>query len=346
VRCLYLGLALTACTSAATSPTPGDARQADASDAAVDLGDAADVPADTGDGAGAPEGGDTAADAPAEIAAACTRGPTPARSWATWPMPAAGTSGPRAPSYDTTSPGVVLDRLTQLTWQRAHHPDLLDWQAAIDHCACLTLAGHDDWRLPSRIELVSLADYSRANPAIDPVAFPGTPDEWFWSSSPRPDSDPPTAFYVAYFDGNTHHAALDVPYRVRCVRGGTATPAARPAYALTADTVTDPHTGLTWQRRTDPTDRTFAEAASHCAALPLAGGGWRLPDMKELQTLIDETRSDPAIDQAAFPETPGEGFWAGHRLVETAGFAWFVSFSGGIAYNSPEDHPYRVRCVR
>jgi hypothetical protein len=333
VRCLTLGLALTACASA-TSRGPGDAGQSDSGD----------VPADAGETSA--DAMDAAAEATPETAAACTLAPAPARPWATWPMPAPGTTGPRAPSYDTSSPGLVLDRLTQLTWQRAPYPDLLDWQAATDHCACLTLGGHDDWRLPSRIELVSLADYTRANPAIDPVAFPGTPDEWFWSSSRRPDSDPPTAFYVAYFDGNTHRAALDVPYRVRCVRGGTATPSVHPAYVLSADTVTDPGTGLTWQRRFDPTERIFSDAASHCAALPLGGGGWRLPDMKELQTLIDETRSDPAIDEAAFPETPGEGFWAGHRLVETAGFAWFVSFSGGIAYNSPEDHPYRVRCVR
>lgn len=288
-----------------------------------------------------------AADAAPEVAPACAVAPLPAQRWARWPMPIPGGMGPRAASYDTSTPGVVLDRVTQLTWQRAHHPTLMEWQAASDHCACLTLGGHDDWRLPSRIELVSLADYTRANPAIDPQVFPDTPDEWFWSSSLRPASDPPTAFYVAYFDGNTHHAALDVPYRVRCVRGGaTSPPGAPPAYAVTADTVTDPATGLTWQRRFDPAERTFPQGLAHCAALSLAGGGWRLPDMKELQTLIDETRTDPAIDETIFSDTPGEGFWASHRLVETPGFAWFVSFSSGIAYNSPEDHPYRVRCVR
>jgi hypothetical protein len=262
----------------------------------------------------------------------------PAAGWAGWPMP-----DPAATSYDTTTPGVVLDRVTGLEWQRDVPAEMLDWQGARAACACLSLGGHRDWRLPSRIELVSIVDYTRHDPAIDSQIFPDTPTDWFWSASPVAASDPPAAWYVAFFDGDTHHAELTVAYHHRCVRGGTAP---GPRFTTPGDgTVLDWATHLTWQASVDDSQRTFAEASAACAALPLAGGGWRLPTMKELQTLIDEGRSDPAIDPV-FPGTPGEGFWAANSLAGLPGNAWFVSFAAGIAYNSAADHFYRVRCAR
>jgi hypothetical protein len=48
------------------------------------------------------------------------------------------------------------------------------------------LCGAADWRLPSRVELHSLADYSRQAPALDTGYFPDAwpTSQWFWSSSP------------------------------------------------------------------------------------------------------------------------------------------------------------------
>jgi hypothetical protein len=258
-------------------------------------------------------------------------------AWAAWPLP--NPAGTPAQSYDTSTPGVAVDRVTGLSWQRAILPDNLDWQQAKLACSCLVLGGHDDWRLPSRIELVSLVDFTRQEPALDPVVFPDTPHEWFWSSSVVAGTDPPAAWYVAFFDGDTHYAGLEVPYRVRCVRGAIAT---APRFTARPDgTVADATTGLTWQKSIT-SGRTWAEAKTTCAALP----GWRLPDMKELQTIIDEHRSDPAVDPALFPDTPDEGFWAATPLAGTTDAAWFVSFAAGIAYNSRVDHLYNVRCVR
>jgi hypothetical protein len=68
--------------------------------------------------------------------------------------------------------------------------------------------------------------------------------------------------------------------------------------------------------------------------------------MKELQTLVDESRASPTIDADAFPDTPAEGFWAATPLVGSSAAFWFVSFDEGIAYNALRTHPYRYRCVR
>lgn len=70
--------------------------------------------------------------------------------------------------------GTVTDRATGLTWQQADSGRGMDWEHALGYCESLSLAGKDDWRLPSVKELQSLVDYSRSpettrSPAIDSI---------------------------------------------------------------------------------------------------------------------------------------------------------------------------------
>jgi hypothetical protein len=255
------------------------------------------------------------------------------------------TSAPNSPRYDTSSPDVVVDLLTGLAWQRAVDPAAYAWGDARDFCDCTTLGGFADWRLPTRIELVSIVDFTKANPAIPTVAFPATPSDYFWSAS-MVAGTPSAAWYVYFLDGNTHSADLDTPHRVRCVRSTTKMTLPSPRYGIPGDgTVLDVASMLVWQRDVDDNLRTWSEATNHCAVLSLAGGGWRLPNMKELQTLIDETAQNPAIDATAFADTPAEAFWTSSPMTEGTE-AWFVSFYGGVAYTSTVDRTYRTRCVR
>jgi hypothetical protein len=75
------------------------------------------------------------------------------------------------------------------------------------------------WRLPSRIELLSIVDFTQSEPLIDPVAFPNTPPEPFWSVSPTVD-DPSSAWSVHFGFGTVSASATSTgtPLRVRCVR--------------------------------------------------------------------------------------------------------------------------------
>jgi hypothetical protein len=59
------------------------------------------------------------------------------------------------------------------------------WQEALTYCEGLTWAGHDNWRLPSVVELRSIVDTRMYTPAIDTMAFPATLWEGFWTSSSR-----------------------------------------------------------------------------------------------------------------------------------------------------------------
>lgn len=129
-----------------------------------------------------------------------------------------GTALPHSASYDTNTPGVVLDNVTGLLWQRDVDPSTYTWGEAKDYCADLVLAGHCDWHLPSRIELVSIADYTKVDPAIDEDAFPNTPpSSSFWTSSPVANS-PAHAWYVASSDGGTYNDDIGTLRHIRCVR--------------------------------------------------------------------------------------------------------------------------------
>ncbi|HEV3190236.1 MAG TPA: DUF1566 domain-containing protein [Polyangiaceae bacterium] len=265
--------------------------------------------------------------------------------FANWPMPDPSTAGTdRSPTYDTTSTDVVVDRLTQLTWQRNLEPKSYLWSDADAYCRCLAVGGHDDWRLPTRIELVSIVDFTKPSPAIDSNAFPGTPGDYFWTSSPLIGNS--SAFwYVYFFDGNTHSTDASSSYRVRCVSG---TPRAPPnRYTIAGDgSVLDTATGLDWQQNPDTTARNWQDAKAYCAGLAPVDGRWRLPNMKELQTLIDESKMDPAIDTSAFPGTAGQAFWTASLLASTLPEAWFVNFYTGVSYTNAESNLYLVRCVR
>jgi hypothetical protein len=62
------------------------------------------------------------------------------------------------------------------------------------------------------------------------------------------------------------------------------------------DGVLDRETGLVWSRYPDPTNTTWDNAMYNCHILVLAGRrGWRLPSLEELASLLDPTRSNPAL---------------------------------------------------
>jgi hypothetical protein len=140
--------------------------------------------------------------------------------------------------------------------------------------------------------------------------------------------------------------------------GRTDAPAGR--YTIPGDgTVYDTATTLTWQRAANMTGMTWATAGPYCAGLTgPAGGGWRLPTVKELTTLLDYARpGSPFIDPVAFPGVPAQSsssarnaFWSSTSLVGTSvGLtegAWLVYFESAITQPNPLNVGGAVRCVR
>jgi hypothetical protein len=256
-------------------------------------------------------------------------------AWAEWPMPNPPSTGlPNPQTYDTaTAAGVVVDMVTGLAWQRSVDETSFVWTDAVSYCDRLSLEG-GGWRLPARIELLSIVDFTQNNPLIEPTAFPATPSEQFWTSS-LVAGNPSNAWSVdfGFGAGLTYDEPVTGSHRVRCVR-------------INRATVYDAKTKLTWQQVVPTSAYPWADAMHYCKKLDLDGNGWRLPSVNELQTLVDETRRSPAIDPAAFPSTPVDYFWTSSNVAGFSSFGWTIYFAYGSAHFFDVVQPHQVRCVR
>ena len=131
------------------------------------------------------------------------------------------------------------------------------------------------------------------------------------------------------------------------VAGATITKADAPPgrYVVEGGTVFDTKTQLTWQQEEAPGLYSFTDALLYCDGLNLGGASWRLPTMKELQTLVDESQNAPAIDGASLPNTSPANFWTYTQYAQGGNFVWSVSFLHGYSEPLTGAVPFHVRCV-
>jgi formylglycine-generating enzyme required for sulfatase activity len=246
----------------------------------------------------------------------------------------------------------VHDSITDLYWQIEDDNTTRSWGDAWNYCQDLILwiggsIGYlaTNWRLPTTDELMSIVSYGSYDPAINPVAFSGTNSSGYWSSNTRA-SDSGYAWIVDFILGSVYNSDKSIDRFVRCVRGS------RNRDRLFKNngngTVTDLVTGLTWQREDDNVTKDWPEAVSYCNGLGLAGGGWRLPTIKELQSIVDDSVSGQFIDSNAFPGTNLSPYWSSTTYAPNSGYAWDLYFDNGYVYNDPKtvDNFMYVRCVR
>jgi hypothetical protein len=250
--------------------------------------------------------------------------------------------GPQ-PAYLLSPDGLaVTDLNTGLMWQQADDGVERNWDDAVAYCENLSHGAYSDWRLPRRNELVSIVDYGRCDPATDPV-FGGQPD-MYWSGSTFAQY-PENAWNAYLYNGSAYYYNKNFTSYVRCVRGWQILG----EYVNNGNgTVTDTSTGLMWQQADDGQTRTWQEALSYCEGLNLAGQtGWRLPDIRELNSLVDDTRYWPTINQAF--SSRGDFYWSGSTLAENPLKAWDVHFGIGDTTHYLKIYKIQghfVRCVR
>jgi hypothetical protein len=128
-------------------------------------------------------------------------------------------------------------------------------------------------------------------------------------------------------------------------------------------TVTDNDTGLMWMQCSEGQSWESNGGAGNCtgtatthtwdAALALANGkafagysDWRLPDIKQLASLVAEDRYSPAINSTIFPATPSSSFWSGSPDAYKSGYSWIVNFNRGYGYSNSRSYDRHVRLVR
>lgn len=203
----------------------------------------------------------------------------------------------------TDNDKTVTDHVTGLVWEvkteasKEESVTFPEAQAYIDGLNTDAFCGRHDWRLPTILELQSMADFGQGCPAVDVEFFPNTHDmRHYWSSTTSE-----IVGHKKYYSFNSNGGSVleytnpDRPGTVRAVRGAPLTNPNR--FYLNRDkTVTDFNTGLIWELKTqENTQKKWLHhmAAAYCNDLDLGGyTDWRLPTCKELLTLIDYTRTE------------------------------------------------------
>ena len=259
-------------------------------------------------------------------------------------------------SYTNNSVGIVTDNNTSLMWQQQDDGIAYNWYQAtgtVDStynpsdgtyknvCASLTLGSHLDWRLPSRKELIGIVDYSIPDPGppINPI-FTNTQQNGYWSSTTYA-AGTGSAWTMTFTNGYGGALGKAGSAYVRCVRGG------QQSFRFTdnADgSVTDVRTGLIWQQRDDGAGK-WPEMLAYCEGLPLANQtDWRLPNIKELESMTDDSRSGPALDPV-FVVNGGEA-WSSTTYAKSTDAAWYENYGAGLITYESKPVYRNARCVR
>lgn len=236
-------------------------------------------------------------------------------------------AGP-APAYRDNGDGTVSDLNTGLMWVKARGTKLT-WEAARAGAADCHVGGHADWRMPTIKELYSLINFNGGFHLSVADAAPYLDTRYFdfvygnesagergidcqdWSATKYVGTTMggnPTAFGVNFADGRIKGYPITRPspagrvehkLYVRYVRGN-------PGYGKNdfhdngGGTVTDRATGLMWQQDDSGHGLDWPTALAYAEGLVLAGhDDWRLPNAKELQSLVDYTRSPATTGTAA-----------------------------------------------
>ncbi|MBT0664809.1 DUF1566 domain-containing protein [Geobacter pelophilus] len=123
-------------------------------------------------------------------------------------------------------------------------------------------------------------------------------------------------------------------------------------------TISDSATGLIWKRCSEglsgstcengaPEIFTWQEALQSAVNSSFAGkNDWRLPNIKELGSIVERQCSMPAINEIVFPATPTMSFWSSSPFAENKNFAWNIYFPYGISDGNDKNYKFFVRLVR
>lgn len=243
--------------------------------------------------------------------------------------------------------GTVLDLTTGLEWELGSGPVATSgYVAARDRCDGLKVADKNDWRLPTRIELLTVLDFALSPSSLDTNVFwPGLNGQDlkpFWtasvgSSTQRFTLNPLGPSLALVADANTALASM-------CVRGGpTTSPAVR--YAVNGGIARDVRTGLEWQLAPKASAENILAATVTCTNSDLSGGGWRLPDVRELVSLVDETQPLGNLHAPGFAAGPSTTFWSSTAVPTTLDY-YVVSFADAGIQKADRLTAQSVRCVR
>lgn len=265
-------------------------------------------------------------------------------------------------SFVDNGDGTVTDQNTSLMWQKSPTSTPFTWQGAIDYCESLELAGYDDWRAPSLKELYSISNFSEGWPYLDTDYFDiagshVSKDEQFWANNyyyvGTTHGGQASAFGVNHGTGHIKaypsEAQGPMGNYVRAVRGDIY---GNNDFVDNGDsTITDNATGLMWMQGDLSIAVDWEHALAYADTVTFAGyDDWRLPNVKELQSIVDYSGVFPAIDPlfSCTPiineaDDPDYGYyWSSTSALFQAGnpfyYAWYVAFGYAVDNDGNDTH--------
>ena len=112
--------------------------------------------------------------------------------------------------------------------------------------------------------------------------------------------------------------------------------------------VIDISKNMMWQDNSDNLSykTTWIMSKEYCATLSLNGyTDWRLPNIKELQTVVDIREKNIAINKE-FKFTVPSSYWSNSADITNKTKSWYVGFETGATYRDSKDYDCYVRCIR
>jgi hypothetical protein len=286
------------------------------------------------------------------------------------------------PSYTDNGDGTVVDNVTGLVWQKAF--SVMTYEEALRRAKGFSLAGKSDWRVPTIKELYSLALFSGVDASS--LGMAGVPrgarpfiaevfDFQYGSNGDRPIDTQllsstlyqgttmggnKTVFGFNAADGRIKGYPVFDPrehsgkrFTVRFVRGNTEY--GKNAFEENRDgTITDRATGLMWEKSDSGRGMNWQDALDWVmkknGANHLGYKDWRLPNAKELQSIVDYDRSpqktsspaiSPVFGVSAITDDAGVRnypfYWTSTTLQNAMGGrdAVYICFGEALGYFRP-----------
>jgi hypothetical protein len=231
------------------------------------------------------------------------------------------------------------------------------------------LCGFSDWRVPTRNELTSLIHFGQFQPSIDAAFFPNTLDTFYWTQNPVAKREI-EAWSVDFEFGTTTPLRKTDLRPVRLVRGSSVTlntneylrsqcdnPSVSPSapndrFEINQDgTVLDTLTQLIWQAC------VVGKSGDNCAtgdvmemnwqqALAQNTETWRLPSIRELDSLSELACALPAINTTVFPTSERATLWSSSPYRFYDHYAWYWDAVDGIYIYGDRSDKRAVRLVK
>lgn len=257
------------------------------------------------------------------------------------------------PAFILNGNGTVTDTVTGLMWQQADGGEMTVENAAA-YCDALVLGGFSDWRLPAPHEAFSILNHSLPNPALNGAVFTNSNAQYWWTGAAQV-NDPAKIWVTNAGGGIGNHLKTETisaggtkRFHVRAVRDVQIPAVIQNRFTDNGDgTITDNLTALVWQKIPISDTLNWEAALNYAENLSLAGAGdWRLPNIKELQSISDEAFTSPSVNTNYFNDIVVGKYWSSTSLPNQTTRAWYLDTRFGITTYDQKTLRHSLICVR